>query len=360
MPKRLAVSWAAAAILAAAGLAACSSSGQSSSASSSGADLGPITYAGSGGSAGAVIQKEINKFTAQTGIKVNYVQGTTSVNYAKVVAQKAHPSVDVLEINPSDLVKGAAQGLFDKINAQEVPAITDLYPQTPASDYGVPQHIAVEGFAYNSAKFAAAGIPPLTKTSDIFNPKLKGHVAMFPPNGNFGIDALVLLAKANGGSASNVAPGFAALKKLKDDGNWTLTPQAPADGDAEMANGTAWVEYTSSTHANTVAAQGAPVVFVSPTDTGGVSEISDLAAVANTGHEQASLKLINFLLSPEAQESQAAAFVGPVNAKAELSGSTAKGVPYGESVLKSLYVLDQTTIAKNKAQWIQEWNQQLG
>lgn len=358
MNKRLAVSWAA--ILMVAGLASCSSSGQGSSATSSGADLGPITYAGSGGNAGAVIQKEIDKFTAQTGIKVNYVQGTTSVNYAKVVAQKAHPTVDVLEINPSDLVKGAAQGLFEKISAKEVPAIADLYPQTPASQFGVPQHIAVEGFAYNKEKFAAAGIPPLKKTSDIFNPKLKGHVALFPPNGNFGINALALLATANGGSASNVAPGFDALKKLKDSGNWALTPQAPADGDAEMANGTAWVEYTSSTHANTVASQGAPIVFVAPTDTGGVSEISDIAAVANTGHKEASLKLMNFLLSPEAQESQATAFVGPVNSKAQLGAGVAKGVPYGESVLKSLLVLDQQTIAKNKAQWIQEWNQQLG
>ena len=88
-------------------LTACSSSNKGSTAGSKGgSDLGPITYAGSGGSAGAVIQKEIVKFTAQTGIKVNYVQGTTSVNYAKVVAQKAHPSVDVLEINQSDIVKG--------------------------------------------------------------------------------------------------------------------------------------------------------------------------------------------------------------------------------------------------------------
>lgn len=343
-------------------LAACSSSNKSSSSASSkgGADLGPITYAGSGGSAGAVIQKEIGKFTAQTGIKVNYVQGTTSVNYAKVVAQKAHPSVDVLEINPSDLVKGSAQGLFEKVSAADVPAIADLYPQTPATEYGVPQHIAVEGFAYNSDKFAAAGIPPITKTSDIYNPKLKGHVAMFPPNGNFGIDALVMLAKANGGSETDIDPGFAALKRLKSDGNWTLTPQAPADGDAEMANGTAWVEYTSSTHANTVASQGAPVVFVSPTDTGGISEISDLAAVAKTGHRDASMKLINFLVSPEAQQSQASAFVGPVNSKAVLSATVAKGVPYGEDVLKSLFVMNQEAIAKNKAQWIQEWNQKLG
>ena len=112
--------------------------------------------------------------TQQTGIKVKYVQGTTSVNYAKVVAEKAHPSVDVLEINPSDLVKGAAQGLFDKINAQEVPAVADLYPATPASEYGVPQHIAVEGFAYNSQKFAAAGIPPLDEDVRHLQPEVEG------------------------------------------------------------------------------------------------------------------------------------------------------------------------------------------
>lgn len=353
------------------GLAACSSSSGGSSAGSSAsgaegsqspgkqADLGPIVYAGSGGSAGKVIADEIKKFTAQTGIKVDYVQDTTSVNFAKVVAQKNDPQIDVLLVNPSDLKRGAAMNLFAAVDETKVPNIKDLYDALPATQYGVPQHLAVEGFAYNTEKFKEAGIPPLTSIQDLYNPKLKGKIALSPPNGNFGINALVMFARANGGDENNIKPGFEALKKLKDIGNWALTPQSSSAGDALMSQGTAWVNYTSTKHQATLAAQGLPIAFAEPKETGGVAELSLVAAVANAGHLEASYKLIDFLISQEVQVSQAAEYEGPVIKNADLSPDVAKGVPYGDAELNSILQLDDEAIAKKKGDWVAQWHREL-
>jgi putative spermidine/putrescine transport system substrate-binding protein len=350
-------------------VAACGSSGSgggssttgSASAAAAGGD-GPITFQAPGGAIGNVLKADIAAFTKATGIKVTYSEGTTSVNFAKVLAEKSDPQISVVNINPEDAARGAAQGLFLPMNKTLVPNYADTYPYLDkiSGPDAAPGTLTAEGLAYNTKAFSQAGIPPITSLSDLNNPKLKGHVALSPPNGNFGIDMLVIEALANGGSLTNITPGFTALKQLKSNGIWTLTPQATADNDAMMAQGTAWVQYSSTTHVDTLAAEGVPVKFVYPKPTGGVMELSNFAVVKGAPNSGSAYKLVNWLLNPQSQEAGAKAFVGPVTTTAKLPASVAKDVPYGLQQIQALYQPNVTQLAELSGQWVQEWNQQLG
>lgn len=346
-------------------LAACGGSSGGSSSSGAGAKPtgnGPIVFQGPGGAIGDVLKSEIAAFTKSTGVKVTYSEGTTSVNFAKVLAEKSDPQISVANINPEDAARGAAQGLLLPINAKLVPNYKFTYPYLDkiSGPDSAPGTVTAEGLAYNTKEFAQAGIPPLTSLGDLTNPKLKGHVALSPPNGNFGIDMLVIETLANGGNLTKVAPGFTALKTLKSDGNWALTPQATADNDAMMAQGTAWVQYSSTTHVDTLAAQGVPVKFVYPKPTGGVMELSNFAVVKGAPNTASAYKLINWLLSAQSQEAGAKAFVGPVTTNAKLSAAVAKNVPYGLKQIQGLYQPNVKQLAELSPQWVTEWNQQLG
>jgi putative spermidine/putrescine transport system substrate-binding protein len=343
-------------------LTACGSSGSSGKSTSGDGGNGAIIFQGPGGTFGDALKANIAEFTKETGIKVTYSEGTTSVNFAKVLAEKSNPQISVVNINPNDAARGAAQGLFLPMNSKLVHNLADAYPSLAkvAAPDAAPLTVTAEGLAYNTKALSKAGIAPPESLSDLDNPKLKGHVALSPPNGNFGINMLIIETLANGGSLDDVDPGFDALKKLKDGGIWALTPQATADNDAMMSQGTAWVQYNSTAHVGSLAAQGVPVKFVYPKPTGAVMELSTAAVVKGAPNSASAYKLVNFLLGAAPQTAAAKAYVGPVNAKVKLAPDVAKYVPYGQSQLSKLYEPDVTKTATNSSKWVSEWNHKLG
>ena len=323
--------------------------------------VGPITFGSVGGSLGNALAHEAAVFTQQTGIKVNIVQGTADSLLAQVEAEKGNPKIDVMLSSETAVAEGADRGIFAPVNAHLIPDIRYLYPEMAAGEYGVPVHVAAEGIEYNTKAYAKAGIPPPTSLADLLNPKLKGHVSVFPPNGNYGLHLLLLAALANGGSMSNVQPGFEFLKRLKESGNWAFTPGTPAENDTLVSQGAAWAAYTSDLRADALAAQGLPIAFVAPQPTGAVAAITPMVVMNHAPHEAAAFKFVNFFLSPPVQAYMAqAAFVGPTSTQTVLTPAVAKFVIYGDAEVSKLYKVDDQAVAEDSSQWVTDWNQELG
>lgn len=319
-----------------------------------------LTFAAPGGAVGDTFAAAADLFEDETGIKVELVEGATNEIYAQVLAQRADPLIDVLMTSPSTAAQGAATGLFLPVSEELVPNIADLYEATPAGEFDVPIQVAAEGFAYNTEEFEKNGIPPFESLDDLENPKLNGRVAINQPKGNFGIHALMMFAFANGGDIDNVEPGFEKMKELQESGNWALTPASTAESNAMLSQGSAWVAYTSTIHASTLRDQGLPIQFVAPEPTGGFINLSSVAVVNGTDHEEAAFKWVNFLLSPQVQTLQAYAFVGPTNKTVELSEEVAASVPYGEEEVGALLRPDDIKVAELSPGWVEQWNQILG
>ena len=165
-----------------------------------------------------------------------------------------------------------------------------------------------------------------------------------------------MLAKANGGSASNIAPGFAALKKLKDSGNWTLSPQAPAEGDAVMARERRGSS-TPRARTPTPSPRRARRSCSSRPRRPAVSARSLTSPRSLTPATAGLAEADQLLARPGSPGEPGRGVRRPGELRRhKLSASVAKGVPYGEQVLKSPVQLDQQKIAENKAQWVQEWH----
>ncbi len=75
-----------------------------------------------------------------------------------------------------------------------------------------------------------ASLGDITKVADLADPKYKGKVALNgdPLKAGAAFNGVVLAALANGGSADDIAPGVAFMKKLADMGNLLPVDPAPA------------------------------------------------------------------------------------------------------------------------------------
>ena len=151
----------------------------------------------------------IPAFEKATGIKVKLVVGTALSNYAKVVASRNNPEIDVYWSNELTHAAGKQQGLYDKLDSRVVTNLVDVYSTSRDSDgIGVGSHVQATGFQYNSAKFREAGIPPPSSWNDLADPRLKGKVALYNFSVAFSQDLIVILTKLAGGNEKDVRPGI--------------------------------------------------------------------------------------------------------------------------------------------------------
>lgn len=348
--------------------AACGSSatGSSSNAAAtgsstlSGASGNTVVFAGPGGASEAIFSKLAQTFKQQTGITVEYQAVLAGPGYAQIQAEQASPKIDVFFANANNQAKADASDLFEPVNTTLIPNLSQLYAANPPTKYGVLLAYNGEGIVYNTAAFAKAGIPAPTSLNDFFNPKLKGHVAIYPSSGNFGINALVDFAYSAGGSVNNIGPGFAKLKELKEDGNWAYSPASPAEGASLLQSQAVWIAYDSIKDASLAQAQGEPIGWVNPNDPGGTLDPAYLDIVRNAPHAAAAAKWVNFLISADVQKQEAVVgYQGPSNKTVVLPADLASKVPYG-APLKTYLVVNSTTVAENTPTWITQWQQQFG
>src|SRR5262245_45593567 len=88
---------------------------------------GEVVFAGYGGTFEQFARNElIPAFEKETGIKVRYVVGTALSNFAKVMASRNAPEIDVYWSNELTHVAGKLQGLYEKFDAVLVPNLADV------------------------------------------------------------------------------------------------------------------------------------------------------------------------------------------------------------------------------------------
>lgn len=311
--------------------AACSSSASSTSGTTA-AQAKPtvVVFAGAGGLFQTVYEKYLlEPFTKKTGIKVQYVSDTIEADFAKVQAAKNNQTIDVLSTNSATQIEGEAQGLFQPITPAEVPNLANLLPisDLPKGDKeGVPLQYTAVGIEYNKTAFAKAGIPAPTSWNDLWNPKLKGHLALYDISIAYTQDLVSVIAGLQGGSVTNFAPGIKKLAQLRSDGILASCPATPAEVDTLMQQGGIWV--TVNGESRVADLKGMQIGFVEPKPVGGTFFENYLDIPKNAPHQQAAEELVNYMISAEAQPYLAKYLdFGTVNKSAVIPADVAATVP---------------------------------
>jgi putative spermidine/putrescine transport system substrate-binding protein len=298
-------------------------------------------------------QKIIPAFEKAHDVKIVYVAGNSSDTLAKLQAQKGHQQINVAIMDDGPMYQAMQLGLCGKI--EDAPVMKDLYPLARLGPTAVGIGMVATGIGYNEAAFKKLGLPAPDSWQALTDKRLKGKLGMPPITNTYGLHALVMLARLNGGGEKNIDPGFTAMTKqvAPDVLSWAPTP---GEMDGLMQQGDVIIAPYGSGRAVALQNTGFPLKFVYPKE-GGVALQVGACAVAENAQPELSQAFIQYLLSPEVQTMQAQDVgFGPVNKTVKLPPDVAARVPYGPEQVSKLTSIDWTTVNQHRTEWTERWN----
>jgi putative spermidine/putrescine transport system substrate-binding protein len=265
-----------AALVAVLGFAACGSSSRTGTGSASGTS--PTGGSGSGtqkykgdtlrvanccGPWNAATSAGVDKrFEQLTGAKLAYTEAYPEQLAPQVIsAHGTNPPYDVVFTDDQVQTELAKLGLIEKANPATLTVAkqVQLAPLNPGYPPGT--WLYYIGFAYNAQKFKQLGIPAPTSWSDLFNPKLAGHVSIPSLSTPQGFQTVAAAAAVAGASQYDLSAGVKQLARLKLYNVYSSSSQYQTD----LSNGNTWLTVAADGRAWQLVDAGKPIKFVVPT-----------------------------------------------------------------------------------------------
>jgi len=280
------------------------------------------------------IRAEVGEPLAAVGIKLEFIPGTSAEFLAKLVAARGQPApFDVVEIADETYPDFRQGDFLKKLDLSQIPN-TSLLDPALFDEYHVANWLSEPAIVYNVDKFAAAGIPAPKHFSDLADPKLAGRVLVADISVYIAYYEITALAYENGGSETDPAPGFAALKRI--------APQSATNSMATAAqlvgSGEVWAAIWPAHLAQRLAHDGINVSVVHPVIKGKSVAIARgyVGIVANSALQDAGQYYINAILAQHVQQRfHTESGLGPVNrdvqrTAAAVAAKDRAGVPFSK------------------------------
>lgn len=291
------------------------------------------------------VQDVAKKFEAEYGVPVKAVmQSGSSEGLAKLMAAKGKPGVDVWFCDAA-MPSTAPPGLIADIDPAKITNSADLVPGALTKKY-VAQLYYPQGIIYRKDLCPME----ITTWEDLWKPEFKKQLAVPPPafdQGTF----LVVAAKLNGGSETDIQPGFEKIKQLMPNvvtfyDNDSTSRKLLAQGEVSVLIGN-----TGSLDYLTEAGIAAAVVNPKPTP------ISfDVMTVVNNGNEDLAHKFIDMMVSKWAQEITVLPHkCAPVNSTVDATEIFAGDFPKPEDSM----IIDHAAVKDNLDKWIEQWDREF-
>jgi putative spermidine/putrescine transport system substrate-binding protein len=314
-----------------------------------------LYVAGYGGSFEKTIRDEvIPGFEKANGVKVEYVAGNSTDTLAKLQAQKGNQQIDVAIVDDGPMYQAIQLGFCGKVDG--LPA--DLYDAARfKDDRAVAIGIVATGLMYNTKVFAEKGWAPPTSWNDLKDPKYQKQLVVPPINNTYGLEALLMLAKMNGGSEANVDAGF---KIFKDEINPNVLAYEPSPGKMTelFQSGQAVLAVWGTGRVQSFANTGFPVDFVYPKE-GAATLLTTACPITKPNASPLASSFIKMLLDPKIQLVLLKDYgYGPVLKSIVIPPEFGKMAPIGERAAK-LYNPDWTVINEKREEWTKRWNREV-
>lgn len=298
----------------------------------------------------------ITPFEKAHNVTVKVVTAYSSDTLAQLRAQKDNPQFDVVHFSGGLETPAAAEGLLAPIAPEELSNHAQMYPFAVAGlDKGIgPMYkTAVIGLLYNTEKVPAAP----TSWNDLSNPAYANHVLITDAASNtYGMLAMLMINKVQGGSLDDIAPGLAFIKSILPTS--TIVSKSP-EIQQNFAQGNTWLAPYAQDYAFTLTKAGLPVKFILPVEGGVVAPIT-VNLVAGRPNRALALAFIDFSIRAEASKGWAQALrYTPTNKTVKLSDDVAAEVIYGEEQAATLITFDANKIGSNRAGWNEAWSRAI-
>jgi len=314
-----------------------------------------LYVAGYGGSFEKTIRDEvIPPFEKANGVKVEYVAGNSTDTLAKLQAQKGNQQIDVAIVDDGPMYQAIQLGFCGKVD--RLPA--DLSDAARfKDDRAVAIGIVATGLMYNTKVFAEKGWAPPTSWNDLKDPKYQKQLVIPPINNTYGLEALLMLARMNGGSEANVDAGF---KIFKDQINPNVLAYEPSPGKMTelFQSGQAVLAVWGTGRVQSFANTGFPVDFVYPKEGAGTL-LTTACPIAKPKASPLASSFVKMLLEPKIQLVMLKDYgYGPVLKSVVVPPELGKMAPIGERAAK-LYTPDWSVINEKREEWTKRWNREV-
>ena len=315
-----------------------------------------LTVGSYGGSYETIMKQQvIPPFEKSAGVQVQYVSGNSNETLAKIQAQKGREDLDVAIIDDGPMYQAKSLGLCARIKTGA--NYGDIYDLARMGGDAVATGVVATGLAYDAKAFAAAGWPAPASWADLADTRFAGKVAIPGIDNTYGLVALLMYARQNGGGIDNIDPGFAYIAKSIAP-NVRAFESSPGRMSELFQSGEVSLAVWGSGRVNALADTGFPIKFVYPKE--GAAALLIAACVVNGApHEATAQAFLDYLLSPAVQGLLAAAGNGPVNKKVTLAPELAARLPYGPEQVAKLVAFDWSKVNPQRDAWTKRWNREI-
>jgi putative spermidine/putrescine transport system substrate-binding protein len=286
------------------------------------------------------------KFSAETGVPVEYITGGTIDRLNKEKLAKGNPESDITFTTSHVGWLYANDGLYEELDLGKVLNAKNLVEQARISPYhiGTWAYVYTIGYRPDLLKGVA-----FESWADLWKPEIKGKLAApdFDPS-----HLIAVAAMLSGGDAARWEKGQARLKELKPSFKAFYTNDA--NSQQLIANGETPVQVILSMNAHYMAGEGVPIELVIPKE-GAVLGIDTVAIMKGSKKADLAYKFINITLDPQVQAEIAKFKKGsPVVADAKLDPAVARlpGVfTTPDQWSKQAIIIDHKLRAAKTAEW---------
>jgi putative spermidine/putrescine transport system substrate-binding protein len=297
-------------------------------------------------------------FEKKYNVSISYLPGISAASIAKLQAEKSHPQIDAACLDDGPAAKARSFGLLQPFDTKTLTNLNQVssFAKLPGN-VGVGWGVLGIGIVYAPDALKKAGIKPPTSWNDLENPKLKGHLVVDTISSVYGTALLDMLAYANGGSETNINPGFSAMKKVKPN---VMTFDTTADMSPYFEQGGAWeAVWTDAESSAFVDRSHYNMKFVYPKE-GSPVDMTTISVVKGAANADLANDLANYLISKQAQYLVSTKLgLGPANKTVVLPKAIQSKMPYGPAALKKLRQMNWKVINAQLPSWTDRWNREI-
>ena len=312
-----------------------------------------LTVAIFGGSWGDAIKENLIKpFEEEHGVKVNLVEGTSSVTLSQLKQEKNSPTFDVALMDSGISELAYEEGLVETFDISEFADAGSLIDQGIQKDgdevFGVALGYWGLGLIYNTEKIET----PPKSWMDLWKPEYEDVVTIPSPDTTGGLPLVTKIAEEEG----SIDAAFEKLSELK--------AIAYFDGSGSADNlyqtSEAWIGAHYGGPAWSLKDDGVPVEFVVPEE-GVLGAGSYWHLVNGAPNKELATKFLEKSIGVEAQKGVAEhLYLAPVNKDVELSEHALERMPFGkDGSIDDIYMPDYQNINENRSEWVERWNREV-
>lgn len=310
---------------------------------------------------GGIAQKAITAcvfkpFTEATGVRVIADAGASAVTLNKLVAQKIAPAMDVAYMDGGVSEQALSAGVLEYMDPAKIPNLANLLEPARYQDRGKTFAASNGYYSFGLLYNKKLVKTPPTSWKDLARPEYRDLVALPNAHVSMGLPFVIHMSVLNGGSAVNIDPGIAQLKKVSAVAYYNSAGTVSSMFQSE--------EIAIAPHFSTSAwgliKAGAPLEFVIPTDKG-IGNDFRIHLVKNTPKRALAEKLIDQSLTVASAECLAEQFnAGPPIKGIKLKPEVARYMPWGPNgSLANLTIPDWRMINAKREDLVKQVEAQL-